>query len=648
MAATLTLAACTGSPTVTESEAPKSRVVVLGFDGVDPDFLFRWTEELPHIRGLMDSGGFRRLTTTTPPASCTAWTSFATGTNPGRHGIFDFIYRDPKTYLPDRTGAVSHKAEYLWGLFRTRPETFTTTMSGEPFWALLDAQGLRTSVLRVPCLFPLAEAEHGRYQAGLGAPDLRGGEGTFHYYSSALSPREASDPKLGGKVVSVPRSPEFETLVEGPADPLSEDFARLSVAMKVRVVDRETVEVEIDGQRETLKLGHWSDWVQMAFKVTPFSSIAGIARMRLLSVEPELALYMSPVNYDPADPAIRVTEPDGYASDLHAAVGNYKTVGWNHETWGLSEERLDEDAFMEDIFATMRKTEEITFHELEARRAELFVSVFVETDRTSHMMYRLIDESHPRYDAELAGKHGNAILQTYRRMDEIIGKVMGRLGSDDTLFILSDHGFHSWRRGFNVNSWLVREGYMRLKNGADSTERKFLLDVDWSKTRAYALGVGAIYLNIRGREGRGIVQAGTPARLLAEEIAAKLRELRDGDNGKPVVSEVYLAADTWSGPRMDDAQDLQLGLAPGYRVSSATPLGGVPEGLFEDNMKKWSGDHATSETAVTEGVFLSNRPVRDADVSILDLAPTILDLLGVEVPAHYDGKVLSFVDEGSR
>jgi predicted AlkP superfamily phosphohydrolase/phosphomutase len=619
-------------------------VVVLGFDGVDPDFILRWADELPHIRGLMETGTFRRLTTTTPPASCTAWTSFATGTNPGQHGIFDFIYRDPKTYLPDRSGSVSHKAEYLWGLFRTRGETFTTTMTGQPFWGLLDGKGLRTTVLRVPCLFPLEVAERGRYQAGLGAPDLRGTEGTFHYFSSALTPREASDPSLGGKVVSVPRSPEFEAVIEGPADPLSEDFARLTVPMKVKVVDRETVEVEIDGHRETLKVGHWSDWVRMDFKVTALSSIAGLARMRLVSVDPDLAIYLSPINHDPADPAIRVTEPHDYATDLHAELGDFKTVGWNHETWGLNEERIDEDAFMADVFATMRKTEEITFHELAARPAELFVSVFVETDRTSHMMYRLIDEGHPRYDAELAAKHGDAILQTYRRMDEIIGKLMGRLGPDDTLFILSDHGFHSWRRGFNVNSWLVREGYMRLKNGADSTERKFLLDVDWSKTQAYAIGVGAIYLNVRGREGRGIVDPGPPARRLAEEIAGKLRQLRDPAGDKPVVSEVYLAGDTWVGPRLPEAQDLQLGLASGYRVSSATPLGGVPEGLFEDNMKKWSGDHATSDTSVTEGVFLSNRPVEDKDVSIIDLAPTILELLGVRPPGHYDGNALTFTD----
>ncbi len=265
----------------------------------------------------------------------------------------------------------------------------------------------------------------------------------------------------------------------------------------------------------------------------------------------------------------------------------------------------------------------------------------VETDRTSHMMYRLIDENHPRYDAELASRHGDAILKTYRRMDEIIGKVVSRLAPEDVLFVLSDHGFHSWRRGFNVNSWLVENGFMALKGGAKHTDRKFLQDVDWSRTKAYALGVGSIYLNVKGREGKGIVGPGKEYGRVVRDLADKLREVVDPATGQRVVDEVYIAEETWSGERIAEAQDLQVGLAPGYRVSSATPLGGAPKGLFEDNMKKWSGDHATSQTAITEGILFSNRSIAEKKVSILDLAPTILGLLDVPIPGGYDGKSLT-------
>ncbi|MFQ5352469.1 MAG: alkaline phosphatase family protein, partial [Candidatus Binatia bacterium] len=640
VAAIVVASGCSSAPR-DAGEKPESRVVVLGFDGVDPDLVSQWASDLPHIRKLMTEGSFRRLQTTTPPASCTAWSTFATGLDPGGHGIFDFIYRDPKTYLPDRTGAVSHKAEYLWGLFRTKRETFSSTMTGETFWKAADLAGVRSVVLRVPCIYPVADMEHGYLQGGLGAPDIRGSEGTFHFYTSALSPREASDPKHGGKVVSIGRGAESTAIIEGLANPLAEKFERLTIPITIRRAGSDAVEVEIQGTTVAVEVGRWSDWFRMSFEVTPFSSVSGMARFRLVATDPDIELFLSPINYDPADPAIKLTDPFEYARTLYDSVGDYKTVGWNHETWGLNEERIDEDAFMEDIFQTMAETEEITFHELDTRKAELFISVFVETDRTSHMMYRLLDEKHPRYDAELAARHGDSIHQTYRRMDEIVGKVMSRLGDDDLLLIVSDHGFHSWRRGFNVNSWLVQEGYMVLKGGKRYTDAKFLLDVDWSKTKAYALGVGSIYLNVRGREGKGIVTPGRERRQLAGEISAKLKQVVDPATGTRVVREVYLAEDTWSGGRMADAQDLQVGLASGYRVSSATPLGGAPEGLFEDNMKKWSGDHATTYTDITEGILISNRRIKEEEVSIIDLAPTILTRLGVAVPEAYGGKVLT-------
>jgi len=619
---------------------PERRIVVLGFDGVDPDFLEQWKDKLPNIAELMKSGSFHRLETTTPPSSCTAWSTFTTGMNPGGHGIFDFILRDPKTYLPDRTGAVSHKAEYKFGLFESKPETFTTTMSGEAFWTTADRAGKRSVVLRVPCIYPLEEEKHGYSQGGLGLPDMRGSEGTFHYWASDLSPRDAASPELGGKVISLGAGAEVETIIEGPSNPLSEKSERLTIPLHLARAGKDALSIDVSGRKETVEIGKWSDWFHLSFEVTSMSKLAGMARFRVLEVEPNIRLYMSPINHDPEDPAIAVTEPHGYSKELVKAVGDHKTVGWNHETWGLNEERIDEEAFMQDIWDTYRETEAITMHELEGRNADLFISVFVEPDRTSHMMYRLMDTEHPRYDAALAAKYGDSIFKTYQRMDEIIGKVRAKLDTDDVLLILSDHGFHSWRRGFNVNTWLIQEGFMTLKGGATSTSKKFLQDVDWSKTKAYALGVGSLYVNLQGREGKGIVKPGAEYDALIKDISDRMTTLVDPKSGKPAVSKVYASKDTWKGDRMSDSQDMQIGMASGYRVSSATPLGGAPEGLFEENMKKWSGDHATTDTAVTEGILLSNLKIDDADPAIGDLAPTILTLLGVPVPPTYDGRTL--------
>ena len=619
---------------------PSRRVVVLGFDGVDPDLVLQWKDKLPNMSEMMRTGSFHRLESTTPPSSCTAWSTFTTGLNPGGHGIFDFIFRDPKTYLPDRTGAVSHKAEYRFGLFQTKPETFTTTMSGEAFWTTADHAGKRSVVLRVPCIYPLEKEEHSYAQGGLGLPDIRGSEGTFTYWSSDLSPRDANNPELGGKVFSLGAGDSVETIVEGPVNPLSEKEERLTVPLKLAKAGKDALSIELAGRKETVETGRWSDWFRMSFEVTSMSKIAAMARFRVLEVEPNIRLYMSPINHDPGEAAIAVTEPEGYAKELRNAVGDFKTVGWNHETWGLNEERIDEEAFMQDIWDTFRESEAITLHELENRNADLIVSVFVETDRTSHMMYRLLDPEHPRYDAALAAKYGDSIQKTYQRADEIIGKVRAKLDSDDILLVLSDHGFHSWRRGFNVNTWLVQEGFMTLKGGAKSTTKKFLQDVDWSKTRAYALGVGSVYVNLAGREGKGIVKPGDEYDALVRDISDRMTRLVDPKTGKPAVTKVYSARQTWKGARLADGQDMQIGMASGYRVSSATPLGGAPEGLFEDNMKKWSGDHATTDTSVTEGILLSSVKIGDEHPAIGDLAPTILTLLGVPVPPAYDGRVL--------
>ena len=619
---------------------PERRIVVLGFDGVDPDFLEQWKDKLPNVAELMKSGSFHRLETTTPPSSCTAWSTFTTGLNPGGHGIFDFILRDPKTYLPDRTGAVSHKPEYRFGLFQTKPETFTTTMSGEAFWTTADRAGKRSVVLRVPCIYPLEKEEHSYAQGGLGLPDIRGSEGTFHYWASDLSPRDAANPELGGKVISLGAGDAVETIVEGPTNALSETGERLTVPLRLARAGKDAPSIDVSGHKETVEIGRWSDWFHLSFEVTSMSKISGMARFRVLEVEPNIRLYMSPINHDPEDAAIAVTEPAGYAKELVKAVGDYKTVGWNHETWGLNEERIDDEAFMQDVWDTFRESEAITMHELENRNADLFVSVFVETDRTAHMMYRLLDPEHPRYDAALAAKYGDSIFKTYQRMDEIIGKVRAKLDSDDILLVLSDHGFHSWRRGFNVNTWLIQEGFLTLKGGAKSTTRKFLQDVDWSKTKAYALGVGSLYVNMQGREGKGIVKPGAEYDALVKDIADRMTKVLDPKTGKPAVNRVYAAKDVWKGDRMSDSQDMQIGMASGYRVSSATPLGGAPEGLFEDNMKKWSGDHATTETSVTEGILLSSAKISDEHPAIGDLAPTILTLLGVPVPPMYDGRTL--------
>jgi predicted AlkP superfamily phosphohydrolase/phosphomutase len=255
------------------------------------------------------------------------------------------------------------------------------------------------------------------------------------------------------------------------------------------------------------------------------------------------------------------------------------------------------------------------------------------------MFYRLMDPEHPRYDAALAKRHGDAILREYQRMDRTVAEVLAKLRAEDTLLVVSDHGFHNYRRGLHVNQWLRSRGWLALRGGAASTEREFLLDVDWTKTLAYAVGTGQIYFNREGRERDGIVSAGQAPRL-ADQIRTALLELRDSARSDArVVRNVY-SAEAFGGGRASDAPDLQIGFAENYRTSWETVLGGVPPGLFADNDKKWSGDHAASDFADTPGIVLSNRPLTKSDPHIADVAPTAHALFGRPSPGHYVGRPL--------
>jgi predicted AlkP superfamily phosphohydrolase/phosphomutase len=202
---------------------------------------------------------------------------------------------------------------------------------------------------------------------------------------------------------------------------------------------------------------------------------------------------------------------------------------------------------------------------------------------------------------------------------------------------LSDHGFTNFRRAVNLNRWLLENGYLYLK--ADKNESgEFFNDVDWLRTKAYALGFGGIYLNKKGREGSGIVNESETERL-KREIVAGLKELRDPDTSDTVIKEVYDADKIYSGPYVKDAPDLFVGFNSGYRASWQNALGGVPVRLIEDNKKKWSGDHLLDPSLVP-GVIFINRNKELKNPSVLDIAPTILALFNIARPPPMDGRAL--------
>jgi predicted AlkP superfamily phosphohydrolase/phosphomutase len=650
------VAAAAATCTSTKTRAVEKQVVVLGFDGADPDLLAKWMKEgkLPNLQRLAETGSFRPLGTTNPPESPVAWATFATGLNPGGTGIFDFLKRDPKTYLPELSLVSREKPEFLFGLIPIKPPKVTNLRGGIAFYKAAADAGYKTTVIRMPLEFPPSELPGGKLWSGLGVPDLRGTWGTFFYFGTDLTQWDVGDTEFGGKLVRLEVHDNIaKAEIEGPVDPTTNQYQRISAPVSFRLTPAEdAVAIELGGRTETVSERKWSDWYHVKFRITPFLSASGTCRFFVLQTAPDLRIYMSAINLDPESPLIPVTSPESFAKDLVRKHGLMKTLGWWHDTWALNEEKIDEDVFLEDTFRTMDQQARIVVDELKNDPPSLLVSVFTATDSVSHMFYRLLDPEHPRYDPDLAARHGDAILQSYMRMDRIAGEVLTAMKPGGTLLIVSDHGFHPWRKGFNTNTWLVENGYMALKD--PSTEDKphnlanlfgqgsFFPNVDWSRTRAYALGLGQIYLNLRGREKSGILDAGPETDKLMEEIRQKLLAVKDPDNQQPVIQNVSLGREIFHGPRQNEAPDLQVDFRSGYRTSWQTSLGAIPSGIVVANMKKWSGDHCASDPADTQGIFLSNRALNSPDPSIYDIAPTVLEILAVAPPTHLDGKTLTF------
>jgi predicted AlkP superfamily phosphohydrolase/phosphomutase len=370
--------------------------------------------------------------------------------------------------------------------------------------------------------------------------------------------------------------------------------------------------------------------------------------MLLMNADNELQLYVSPVNWKPDNPPVPISSPASFSGDLFDRLGYYRTLGWAEATWPLNEGRMDERTFMEDLYRAFDDRAQVILSRIDSRSWDVLVGVIESTDRVQHMMWRLHDRTHPMYDAALAAQFGDSIARIYRRADQFVGEVLEHIEPGTAVMLVSDHGFHSWRKSVNVNTWLVQQGYMAIQGQQPGDKKladlfgggEFWENVDWARTRAYAMGLGQIYFNLRGREARGIVSPGAEARQLADELSARLLTMTDPDDGSRIVRAVYKRDDVYSGEYLNNASELQGGMEEGYRVSWQTTLGGSPQGIVYPNMKKWSGDHGGFDFATTAGMLISNRPITRPSASILDIAPTVLKYFGVAIPGTIDGKPL--------
>ncbi len=616
------------------------RVIILGFDGMDPDIAgaMMAAGRLPNLAKLRESGSFSQLATSCPAMSPVAWSSFMTGTSPGRHGIFDFLHRDPRTYLPDLSSAEirpPRRRLKLAGLALPlgRP-VIRLLRRSKPFWIVLGEHGIFSEVLRVPITFP-PERFNGLLLSGMCVPDLRGTQGSFTFFTTA---REEHRDHIGGERLSLTND---NGVLQGdlPGPPLvSSDLSEASkTPFRLRPSGDGAARLEIGGAGFDLHLGQHSDWVPVSFWLGPGMRAHGICRFYLRQLGPEVELYVSPINIDPEQPALPVSHPRAYSIYLSKRLGRYATLGLAEDTWALNESILDDASFLEQCALLFDERRRMLRNALDNTRAGCIVCVFDTTDRVQHMFWRYRDSGHPAPVEDDPSVFAEAIEQSYEQADEVVGEVMSRLGARDALLVMSDHGFRSFRRGINLNVWLEQEGYLHLADGA-SGEAQWLRDVDWQRTQAYAIGLGGLYLNIKGREVQGVVAPDQAPRLRAELIH-KLTGLRDEANGAVAIERALDTADTNPGPYAETGPDLMIAYGVGYRASWSAAQGQVCGAVIEDNTRRWSGDHCL-DPALVPGVLFSSLSLHAEGASIMDLAPTVLELFGVRVPAYMQGRSL--------
>jgi predicted AlkP superfamily phosphohydrolase/phosphomutase len=602
---------------------PIKKVVVLGLDGLEPKIVEPMLEaaELPALARLRSAGGYSRLCTTFPAQTPVAWSTFATGTNPGGHGIFDFIRRDPKTYLPDLSfSRYEQRNAFL-------PPRAVNLRRGTPLWELLGAAGIESSVLRCPCTYP-PDTLRGRMLAGMGVPDLRGGLGTPTFYSAG------EGVKAGESETVVPVSAEGSTIVTsliGPRNPRGGGNLTVEIKVDLDRAGRKVV-IRSAGVPAALEVreGCWSEWLKVKFKTGLFQSVRGMVRFYLPRLEPAFELYASPANFDPDAPLFPLSSPAEYAREVAQSIGTFYTTGMVEDHGGLNNGRFDEAAYLQQCDEVMRERQRMLLYELQRLRAGFLFCLFDTPDRLQHMFWRFREESHPANRGKASGGEYRRVIEDhYRACDAVVGEAL-RYADDQTLvMVLSDHGFNSFQRGINLNTWLHENGFLVLRKGVSPGEEagEMLRQVDWGQTKAYALGLGSIYLNLAGREEQGIVSADEAERLKAS-LAERLSGLVDTERGTQAVRGVVTREQVYRGPYAVEAPDLLVNCAAGYRASWGTALGGVPHGLFEDNDKRWSGDHII-DPALVPGTLFINRAFRGDNPSLLDLAPTILAALGV-------------------
>jgi predicted AlkP superfamily phosphohydrolase/phosphomutase len=554
------------------------QVIVMGVDGMDPGFVESNWANLPNLNKLRRDGMFSRLATTTPPQSPVAWSTFATGLDPGEHGIFDFVHRDPATLLPylstDRTESPRFRialGPYEIPLSASRVVSFR---KGRAFWETLAEKRIPVAVIRMPANYPPVPA--GQALSGMGTPDLRGTQGTFSFYTD--DPDAVSRDVSGGVIRAVRVAEGHVNLrVDGPANPLLTDRRLTWTDLAVDIdPDQPYGRVRNGDSDMILRQGEWSEWLPVSFPLLPhIESAHGILRIYAKQLHPRFEMYVSPAQADPERADLPISEPKNLSRKVAEEIGPYYTLGIPEDTSAMRQGVFDLSEFLAQSRLVLSDELRMFSYSLDHFNEGFLFFYFSSVDQNSHILW---------------GKHDEDLLNVYREVDACVGEVRTRF-PNAALIVMSDHGFTTFDRAVHLNRWLLDRGF---------------------GDKAYAIGLNALYLKDRS---------------VAPEIRSQLLAWRDPGNGRVVVETV--TAIQAAPINKSVAPDLIVGYARGYRASWQTGLGETPDEELEDNNDAWIADHCVNAEDVP-GVLFTSWKDGPRGASLKDLSSTILRLFAPE------------------
>ena len=507
-----------------------------------------------------------------------------------------------------------------------------------PFWKILGENGIFSTVLRVPITFP-PEKFKGHLLSGMCAPDLKGSQGTFSFYTSDPAKIQKRE---GGLAIPVEvKDDRIETYLSGPENTMLKKPEEIRLPMVI-AIDRAPKKrrSRFRARNSLFKRNTFSPWIRLTFRPGLGIKIKAICQFYVSRIAPHFEMYVTPLNIDPEKPALPISHPFIYSVYLAKLLGSFITLGEANDTWALNEGALSEQAFLELTYANHHEWEGDALQrpgQDKARPGRLRLR----NDR-QHLAHVLAIS---RQGPSGAPKNGPAemgpevIEDLFVKMDEMIGRVRKSMARKSVLFVMSDHGFKPFRRGVNLNSWLHQNGYLALKRRRGRGSGEWFKDVDWNRTKAYALGLGGLYVNQKGREAQGIVAAGREAKALRAELQKKLTGLEDDATGTAAIDE-----------RLRPGRDLSRALSgqrarPDRRLRSGLP-GFLGRRHRKSDRHGFRGQYESLERRpLHRPAERSGRPVfepEDRRAGTLDHGPRPdrAGAFGVEPPAHMDGRSL--------